>query len=81
VSKNPVFSNSTTGGGHYRGFFYFWSKIPLLQGVHHTTMIYLDVNIEQIEKAIDFLDDPGEIKEAKKWKSNLNNLASFCGLK
>lgn len=46
-----------------------------------TTMIYLDVNAEQIEKAIDTLDAPGETNKAKKWKSNINNLASFCGLK
>lgn len=45
-----------------------------------TTMMYLDVTTEQEEKALATLEDENDKKTLKKWKTNMNTLASMCGL-
>lgn len=45
-----------------------------------TTMIYLDITTEQEEKALATLEDENDKKIPKKWKGNMDNLASLCGL-
>jgi hypothetical protein len=43
-------------------------------------MTYLDITTEQEEKALATLEDENEKKIPKKWKNNMNTLASLCGL-
>jgi site-specific recombinase XerD len=45
-----------------------------------TTMIYLDITTEQEEKALATLEDENDKKLPKRWKDNMNTLASLCGL-
>ena len=45
-----------------------------------TTMTYLDITTEQEEKALATLEDENDKKIKKKWKSNMDSLASLCGL-
>jgi site-specific recombinase XerD len=46
-----------------------------------TTMAYLDITTEQEFKALATLEDENAKNTPKKWKSNMNNLAAFCGVK
>jgi len=46
-----------------------------------TTMVYLDVSIEQKSMALGTLEDEEEKSVSKKWKNNNTSLASFCGIK
>jgi len=45
-----------------------------------TTMVYMDITIEQELKALATLEDENDKKVSKKWK-NANGLAEFCGVK
>jgi len=45
-----------------------------------TTMVYMDITIEQELKALATLEDENDKKVSKKWK-NTNGLAEFCGVK
>lgn len=45
-----------------------------------TTMIYLDITTEQEEKALATLEDENDKKMDKKWKNDMDTLASLCGL-
>jgi site-specific recombinase XerD len=45
-----------------------------------TTMAYLDITTEQEEKALATLEDENDKKMPKKWKDDMNTLASLCGL-
>ena len=45
-----------------------------------TTMTYLDITTEQEEKALATLEDENDKKIKKKWKGNMDSLASLCGL-
>lgn len=45
-----------------------------------TTMGYLDITIEQEAKALATLEDEDKKDVSKKWKSDINTLAAFCGL-
>ena len=57
-------------------------QISLLLGHSNiqTTMRYLDITTEQEEKALATLEDEKDKKMPKKWKENMNTLASLCGL-
>ena len=46
-----------------------------------TTMIYLDITIEQELKALATLEDDNDKKVSKKWKNAKGGLAEFCGVK
>jgi len=46
-----------------------------------TTMIYLDITLEQELKALQTLEDENDKKLSKKWKSLKGGLAEFCGVK
>ena len=46
-----------------------------------TTMVYLDITIEQELKALATLEDENDKKISKKWKSMKGGLAEFCGVK
>jgi len=46
-----------------------------------TTMVYLDITIEQELKALQTLEDENDKKVSKKWKSLKGGLAEFCGVK
>jgi site-specific recombinase XerD len=46
-----------------------------------TTMIYLDITIEQELKALATLEDDNDKKVSKKWKNVKGGLAEFCGVK
>lgn len=58
-------------------------QISLLLGHEQlqTTMVYLDVTIEQKAKALATLEDENSRKAPKKWKDNKATLANFCGVK
>ena len=45
-----------------------------------TTMVYLDITTEQEAKALATLEDEETKKIPKKWKANMSNLATFCGV-
>jgi site-specific recombinase XerD len=45
-----------------------------------TTMIYMDITTDQEEKALATLEDENDKKTPKKWKNNMDTLASLCGL-
>ena len=55
-------------------------QISLLLGHEQleTTMVYLDVTIEQKTKALATLEDENSRKAPKKWKDNKASLANFC---
>ena len=46
-----------------------------------TTMIYMDITIEQEFKALATLEDENNKKIPKKWKNTKGGLARFCGVK
>ncbi len=46
-----------------------------------TTMVYLDVTLEQELKALATLEDDNDKMVSKKWKNEKNGLAHFCGVK
>jgi len=46
-----------------------------------TTMVYLDITLEQELKALKTLEDENDKKVSKKWKSIKGGLAEFCGVK
>jgi site-specific recombinase XerD len=58
-------------------------QVSLLLGHEQlqTTMVYLDVTIDQKAKALVTLEDENNRKVPKKWKSNKASLANFCGVK
>ena len=45
-----------------------------------TTMGYLDITTEQEAKALATLEDEDKKDLPKKWKSDINSLAAFCGI-
>lgn len=47
----------------------------------HTTMVYLDITIEQEAKALATLEDENQKNIPKKWKLQSDSLAAFLGLK
>jgi site-specific recombinase XerD len=46
-----------------------------------TTMVYMDITIEQELKALATLEDENDKKVSKKWKDIKGGLAEFCGVK
>ena len=46
-----------------------------------TTMVYIDITIEQELKALATLEDEKDRKVSKKWKDGKGGLAEFCGVK
>ena len=46
-----------------------------------TTMVYLDVTLEQELKALATLEDENDKKVSKNWKNAKGGLAGFCGVK
>ena len=46
-----------------------------------TTMVYLDITIEQELKALQTLEDENDKKVSKKWKNLKGGLAEFCGVR
>ena len=46
-----------------------------------TTMVYLDITIEQELKALATLEDEHDKKVSRKWKNPKDTLAGFCGVK
>lgn len=46
-----------------------------------TTMIYLDITLEQKNAALATLEDENDKKVKAKWKSKGNRLSDFCGVK
>ena len=46
-----------------------------------TTMVYIDITIEQELKALATLEDEKDKKVSKKWKNPKDTLAEFCGVK
>lgn len=46
-----------------------------------TTMVYMDITIEQELKALATLEDESDKKVSKKWKNVKGGLAEFCGVK
>ncbi len=46
-----------------------------------TTMVYLDITIEQELKALATLEDENDKKVSRKWKNAKGGLADFCGVK
>ena len=46
-----------------------------------TTMVYMDITIEQELKALATLEDENDRKVSKKWKNDKGGLAEFCGVK
>ena len=46
-----------------------------------TTMVYLDITLEQELKALSTLEDENDKKVSKKWKNIKGGLAEFCGVK
>ena len=46
-----------------------------------TTMVYLDITIEQELKALATLEDENDKKVPRKWKNAKGGLAEFCGVK
>lgn len=46
-----------------------------------TTMVYIDITIEQELEALATLEDENDKKVSKKWKNDKGGLAEFCGVK
>jgi site-specific recombinase XerD len=46
-----------------------------------TTMVYIDITLEQELKALQTLEDENDRKVSKKWKNLKGGLAEFCGVK
>lgn len=46
-----------------------------------TTMVYMDITLEQELKALATLEDENDKKVSKKWKNVRGGLAAFCGVK
>ena len=46
-----------------------------------TTMVYMDITIEQELKALATLEDENDKKISKKWKNIKGGLAEFCSVK
>jgi len=46
-----------------------------------TTMVYIDITLEQELKALATLEDENDKKVSKKWKNIKGGLAEFCGVK
>ena len=46
-----------------------------------TTMVYIDITVEQELKALATLEDENDKKISKKWKNVKGGLAEFCGVK
>lgn len=46
-----------------------------------TTMVYMDITLEQELKALATLEDENEKNVSKKWKNVKGGLAGFCGVK
>ena len=46
-----------------------------------TTMVYLDITLEQELKALATIEDENDKKVSKKWKDINGGLADFCGVK
>ena len=46
-----------------------------------TTMVYIDITLEQELKALATLEDENDKKVSKKWKNAKGGLAEFCGVK
>lgn len=46
-----------------------------------TTMVYVDITMEQELKALATLEDENDKKVSKKWKTAKGGLAEFCGVK
>ena len=46
-----------------------------------TTMVYVDITIDQELKALATLEDENDKKISKKWKNTKGGLAEFCGVK
>ena len=46
-----------------------------------TTMVYMDITLEQELKALATLEDENDKKVSKKWKNQKDGLADFCGVK
>jgi len=46
-----------------------------------TTMVYMDITLEQELKALATLEDERDKKVSKKWKNEKSKLAKFCGVK
>ena len=46
-----------------------------------TTMVYMDITLEQELKALATLEDENDKKVSKKWKNAKGGLAEFCGVK
>lgn len=46
-----------------------------------TTMVYIDITLEQELKALATLEDESDKKVSKKWKNVKGGLAEFCGVK
>jgi len=46
-----------------------------------TTMVYIDITLEQELKALQTLEDENDKKVSKKWKNAKGGLAGFCGVK
>ena len=58
-------------------------QVSLLLGHEQlqTTMMYLDVTIEQKAEALATLENENNRKVPKRWKCNKASLANFCGVK
>jgi len=58
-------------------------EISLLLGHENvqTTMVYLDITIEQKANALATLEDENQKAVPKKWRLGSSSLASFCGVK
>jgi len=46
-----------------------------------TTMVYIDITLEQELKALVTLEDENDKKVSKNWKNVKGGLAGFCGVK
>ena len=46
-----------------------------------TTMVYMDITLEQELKALATLEDENDKKVSKKWKNQKDGLANFCGVR
>ena len=58
-------------------------QISFLLGHEHleTTMVYLDITIEQKAEALATLEDELDKNAVPKWNPDKDSLASLCGLK
>ncbi len=58
-------------------------QISFLLGHAHlqTTMVYLDITIEQEAQALATLEDENDKSVPKKWKASGKSLAELCGVR